>query len=122
MLGINIGLKAKLFPNRDYKNLKKKFKDEEKNNPDRIESAVESHIPFDPSYFSGDSGTILHCFFRIFLIILSVCPAFIPVQEEKQTSPTEMEIVDQPSNLKKTDSAVPSRGGKKAGVAKQVKM
>jgi hypothetical protein len=84
MLGINIGLMTKLFPNRDYKNLKNKFKSEEKNNPDRIEKAVASHIPFDPAYFSGDSGTILHSFFRIFLIILSVFQLLFQFKKSKQ--------------------------------------
>ena len=58
MLGTNFSLMDQLFPNRDRKSLKEKFKKEEKINPQLIDSILMSQIPFDPLYLSGDKGII----------------------------------------------------------------
>lgn len=56
MLGTNFSLMEKLFHNRPRVELKRKFKTEEKTNPQLVDKIISQQIPFDPSQFMDLDG------------------------------------------------------------------
>lgn len=59
MLGTNFSLMERLFPNRPRVELKRKFKNEEKTNPQLVDKIISNQIPFDPAQFLNDEGNLL---------------------------------------------------------------
>ena len=56
MLGTNFSLMEKLFHNRPRVELKRKFKTEEKINPQLVDKIISRQIPFDPDQFLDLDG------------------------------------------------------------------